>query len=130
MEKAVVRLKKGSGRSLKGGGAWVYDNEIDRVSGSFCNGDLVFVEDFDGYFLGTGFINEHSTIRVRIMSRVKGQEINEAFIEQRVRAAIQYRVEIGRAEGDIESCRLIFGEADFLPGIVVDKFAEIGRAHV
>ncbi len=125
MEKAVVRLKKGSGRSLKGGGAWVYDNEIDRVSGSFCNGDLVFVEDFDGYFLGTGFINEHSTIRVRIMSRVKGQEINEAFIEQRVRAAIQYRVEIGRAEGDIESCRLIFGEADFLPGIVVDKFADV-----
>lgn len=124
MERAVVRLRKGSGRSLKGGGAWIYDNEIDRVSGSFVNGDLVFVEDFDGYFLGTGFINEHSTIRVRIMSRVKGQEIDEAFIEQRVRAAIAYRREISGA-CDIESCRLIFGEADFLPGIVVDKFADI-----
>lgn len=121
MERAAVRIRKGSGRSLKSGGAWVYDNEIESISGSFANGDLVTVEDFDGFFLGTGFINENSTIRIRLMSRVKGQEIDEAFIEQRVRNAIDYRVKVT----DMGSCRLIFGEADFLPGIVVDKFADI-----
>lgn len=121
MDRAVVRLRKGSGRSLKSGGAWIYDNEIESVSGSFCNGDLVTVEDFDGYFLGTGFINERSAIRVRVLSRVKGQEIDDAFLEKRVRAAIDYRAKVC----DMGSCRLIFGEADFLPGLVVDKFSDI-----
>lgn len=121
MERATVRIKKGSGRSLKGGGAWVYDNEIESVEGEYGRGDLVTVEDFDGFFLGTGFINEHSTIRVRLLSRKKGQEIDEAFLEQRVRAALDYR----RKTVDMGSCRLIFGEADFLPGLVVDKFSDI-----
>lgn len=121
MERAVVRIRKGSGRTLKGGGAWVYDNEIESISGSYENGGLVTVEDFDGYFLGTGFINDNSTIRVRVMSRVRGQEIDEAFIEQRVRDAVAYRVKVT----DMSSCRLIFGEADFLPGIVIDKFSDI-----
>lgn len=121
MEKAVVRIRKGSGRCLKNGGAWVYDNEIESISGSFQNGDMVTVEDFDGYFLGTGFINENSTICVRLMSRVKGQEIDADFIEKRVRDALNYRLKVT----DMGSCRLIFGEADFLPGIVVDKFSDI-----
>ena len=121
MERAVVRIRKGNGRTLKGGGAWVYDNEIESISGSYENGGLVTVEDFDGYFLGTGFINDNSTIRVRVMSRVKGQEIDEAFIEQRVRDAVAYRAKVT----DMSSCRLIFGEADFLPGIVIDKFSDI-----
>lgn len=121
MENAAVRLKKGQGRTLKGGGVWVYDNEIDTITGSYTNGDLVTVEDFDGYFLGTGYINTNSTITVRVMSRVKGQKIDEAFIEQRVRDCIAYR----KAVVDLASCRLIFGEADFLPGIVVDKFSDI-----
>lgn len=121
MERAVVRIRKGSGRTLKGGGAWVYDNEIESISGSYENGGLVTVEDFDGYFLGTGFINDNSTIRVRVMSRVRGQEIDEAFIEQRVRDAVAYRAKVT----DMSSCRLIFGEADFLPGMVIDKFSDI-----
>ncbi len=121
MERAVVRIRKGSGRTLKGGGAWVYDNEIESISGSYENGGLVTVEDFDGYFLGTGFINDNSTIRVRVMSRVKGQEIDEAFIEKRVRDAVAYRAKVT----DMSSCRLVFGEADFLPGIVIDKFSDI-----
>lgn len=121
MERAVVRLRKGSGRSLKGGGAWIYDNEIDSVSGAFENGGLAEVEDFDGFFLGTGFINEKSAIRVRMLSRVKGQAIDDAFIGQRVHAAVDYRAKVC----DLHSCRLIFGEADFLPGIVVDKFSDI-----
>ena len=120
-DRAVVRLKRGEGRTLKGGGAWIYDNEIERVIGECENGDLVIVEDFDGYGLGTGFINRNSTIMVRMMSRKRGQEIDEDFLEQRVREAIEYRKKVV----DIESCRLIFGEADFLPGIVVDKFADV-----
>ncbi len=119
--RAVVRLKRGEGRILKGGGAWIYDNEIERVIGECENGDLVTVEDFDGYGLGTGFINRNSTIMVRMMSRKRGQEIDEDFLEQRVREAIRYRKKVV----DMESCRLIFGEADFLPGIVVDKFADV-----
>ena len=66
---AEVILKKGEGRSLKAGGAWIYDNEIDRVAGSYENGDMVQVSDFDGYPLGTGFINDRSTITVRMLSR-------------------------------------------------------------
>ena len=125
-DRAVVRLKRGEGRTLKGGGAWIYDNEIERVIGECENGDLVIVEDFDGYGLGTGFINRNSPIMVRMMSRKRGQEIDEDLLEQRVREAIEYRKKVV----DIESCRLIFGEADFLPGIVVDKFADYAAADL
>lgn len=121
METATVRIKKGEGRSLKAGGMWIYDNEIDTVSGDFTNGDMVSVEDFDGYFLGTGFINTRSKLTVRLMSRKKAAQINEDFIEMRVRNAWEYR----KSTVDTSSCRLIFGEADFLPGIVVDKFSDV-----
>ena len=118
---AVVRLKKGEGRMLKAGGAWIYDNEIDIVTGEFENGDLVTVEDFDGDGMGTGFINQNSKIRVRMMTRKKDQPVDEAFLAMRVRDCIHYRLHTI----DMRSCRLIFGEADFLPGIVVDKFNDV-----
>lgn len=118
---ATVTLKKGEGRTLNAGGAWVFDNEIDKIDGSFENGDIVKVEAFNGYFLGSGFINTNSKITIRIMSRNKNQEIDDAFIEQRVRDCIDYR----KHTIDMSSCRLIFGEADFLPGIVVDKYSDI-----
>lgn len=70
-ETACVRIKKGTGRTLKAGGAWIYDNEIDTISGDFENGDLVTVEDFDGYPLGHGFINTSSKLTVRMLSRKK-----------------------------------------------------------
>jgi len=117
----TVTLKKGEGRTLNAGGAWVFDNEIDKIDGDFTNGDLVKVEAFNGYFLGTGFINTNSKITIRIMSRVKDQDIDDAFIEQRVRDCVNYR----KLVIDMSSCRLIFGEADFLPGIVVDKYSDI-----
>ena len=120
-ETACVRIKKGAGRSLKAGGAWIYDNEIDTISGDFENGDLVTVEDFDGYPLGHGFINTSSKLTVRMLSRKKDTVVNEDFIEQRVRTAWEYR----KATTDISSCRVIFGEADFLPGIVIDKFEDV-----
>lgn len=123
MEKneAVVILKKGEGRSFKAGGLWIYDNEIDRVCGAFENGDVAAVQDFDGYMLGRGFINEHSKIRVRMMTRDGKQRVDREFLKARVRRAWEYR----RKTVDTASCRLIFGEADFLPGIVVDKFSDV-----
>ena len=118
---AVVHIKKGGARSLKAGGAWIYDNEIERIEGSFENGDLAAVCDFDGYCLGYGFINTRSKITVRMMSRKKDAVIDDAFLEMRIRNAWEYR----KAVGDISSCRVIFGEADFLPGIVIDKFSDV-----
>ena len=121
MEMAVVSLKKGAGRSLKAGGAWIYDNEIDRITGDFEEGDMVRVEDFDGYPMGQGFINTRSKITVRMMTRKKDAVVDRDFIEMRVRNAWNYR----KDTVDTSSCRVIFGEADFLPGIVVDKFSGV-----
>jgi 23S rRNA (cytosine1962-C5)-methyltransferase len=142
---AAVVLKKGNGREFKAGGAWIYDNEIDRVDGSFENGDIVEVHDFDGYFLGYGFINENSKIRVRVMSRKKENPVTNELVEKRIRTAWEYRKAVmadyimkflapkdvsadykaGADEYTRLSCRLIFGEADFLPGITIDKFADV-----
>lgn len=121
MKKAIAILKKGQGRALKAGGMWIFDNEIDRIEGEFENGDLIIVQDFDGYGMGTGFINTNSKIRIRMMSRKKEQEIDEAFLKMRVKNAWEYR----KMTVDTSSCRVIFGEADFLPGLVVDKFSDV-----
>lgn len=118
---AVVTLKKGEGRLLKSGGMWVFDNEIASIMGSYVNGDIVLVHDFDGYPLGKGFINMNSKIAVRLLSRDEHKEIDKELMEQRVRDAWEYRKKVV----DVSSCRLIFGEADFLPGLVVDKFADV-----
>lgn len=118
---AIVTLKKGEGRTIKAGGMWIFDNEIDSICGKFENGDIVVVHDFDGYIMGRGFINMNSKIRIRMMSRKKDQQIDDAFIMSRVRAAWEYR----KKTIDISSCRVIFGEADFLPGLVVDKFSDV-----
>ncbi len=144
---ANVILKKGQGREFKAGGLWIYDNEIDRVEGSFENGDIIELHDFDGYFLGYGFINEKSKIRVRIMSRKKDNPVDLMLLEKRVRDAWNHRKNIMRSYikdyllGGKElstitdeersdaltrlSTRLIFGEADFLPGITIDKFSDV-----
>ncbi|MGN0130911.1 MAG: class I SAM-dependent rRNA methyltransferase [Lachnospiraceae bacterium] len=118
---AIVTLKKGEGRALKAGGCWIYDNEIASVAGSIENGDIVTVHDFDGFPMGKGFINTNSKIRIRMLTRKKDQEIDQAFLYKRVKEAWEYR----RKTVDISSCRVIFGEADFLPGLVVDKFEDV-----
>lgn len=118
---AIVTLKKGEGRTLKAGGLWIYDNEIASVTGSFSNGDIVTVHDFDGYPLGKGFLNQKSKIAVRMLTRRADQKIDPPFIRMRVQNAWDYR----KKTVDTNSCRLIFGEADFLPGIIVDKFSDI-----
>lgn len=121
MSLAVVTLKKGEGRLLKSGGMWIFDNEIATIMGSFVNGDIVLIHDFDGYPLGRGFINTNSKITVRLLTRDENQKIDEEFLEKRVRDAWEYRKKVT----DTSSCRLIFGEADFLPGLVVDKFEDV-----
>ncbi len=121
MYNTIVTLKKGGGRTFKAGGVWIYDNEIDSITGSFENGDIVTVHDFDGYFLGYGFINTKSKLTIRILSRRKDTVIDDTFLEQRVQDAWDYRKQVI----DTGSCRLIFGEADYLPGIVIDKFEDI-----
>ncbi|HJA68371.1 MAG TPA: class I SAM-dependent rRNA methyltransferase [Candidatus Mediterraneibacter cottocaccae] len=121
MENAIVTLKKGEGRALKQGGPWIYDNEVASIVGNFEDGDIVLVHDFDGYPLGRGFINRNSKLIVRMMTRDKDTQVDEAFIRMRVKNAWEYRKKVV----DTSSCRVIFGEADFLPGIVVDKFADV-----
>ena len=121
MANAIVTLKKGEGRYLMAGGPWIYDNEVASVMGSVEDGDIVLVHDFDGYPLGRGFINRKSKLRVRMMTRDKDTEVDEAFIRMRVKNAWEYRKRVV----DTDSCRLIFGEADFLPGFVADKFSDV-----
>ena len=117
---AIVTLKKGEGRTIKAGGAWIFDNEIDTITGRFKNGEVVTVHDFDGYPMGKGFINQNSKIRIRMMTRKPDQEIDEAFL-MRVKNAWEYR----KTTVDTSSCRIIFGEADFLPGLVIDKYEDV-----
>ena len=121
---AIVTLKKGEGRTIKAGGAWIFDNEIDTVMGSFENGDIVIVHDFDGYMMGRGFINTNSKIRVRMMTRDKEQLIDDDFIAMRVKNAWEYRKSV-LLEKELNCCRVIFGEADFLPGLVIDKYSDV-----
>lgn len=117
----IVTLKKGQGKILKSGGLWVFDNEIDTIVGKFKNGDMVIVHDFDGYPMGRGFINQNSKIRVRLMTRNVDQEINDDFLRMRLQEAWDYR----KKTVDISSCRIVFGDADFLPGLVIDKFSDV-----
>lgn len=150
----IVTLKKGEGRTIKAGGAWIFDNEIDTITGKFTNGDIVVVHDFDGYPMGRGFINQKSKIRIRMMTRKADQLIDDDFLRMRVQNAWDYRKQVmaggndsvflqgAASKGgagsmpeiagigttgrpDLNCCRVIFGEADFLPGITVDKYADV-----
>ena len=118
---AIVTLKKGEGRTIKAGGMWIFDNEIDTIMGSYQNGEIVVVHDFDGYPMGRGFINQNSKIRIRMMTRRTDQEIDRGFLRMRLQRAWDYR----KATVDTASCRVIFGEADFLPGFVADKYEDV-----
>jgi len=121
MSYPIVSLIKGEGRTLASGGAWVFDNEIGSIEGQPEDGDLVIVKAFNGFGFGVGFINSKSKIRIRLLSRKADAIIDDAFIKDRVTDAFRYRTEVI----DMHACRLIFGEADFLPGFVVDKFNDV-----
>ena len=101
---------------------WIFDNEIDKIEGTYTNGDLVDVYNYKDKYIGTGFINDNSKIRVRIISRNANDIFDDSFYERRVRYAIKYRLDIF---GDLSSCRLIFGEADGFSGLTIDKYNNI-----
>ncbi|MBP5249822.1 MAG: class I SAM-dependent rRNA methyltransferase [Lachnospiraceae bacterium] len=119
--KGIVNLKKNEGRTVNAGGLWVYDNEIESTAGAFKDGDLVIVKANNGFALGVGFINRQSKITVRLLTRNPDETIDEAFFERRVRECWEYR----KKTVDTSSCRLVFGEADMLPGLVIDKFSDV-----
>lgn len=118
---AIVKLKKQEGRLLNGGGLWIFDNEIEEISGAYENGDVVEVCAWNDYPLGKGCINECSKIRIRMLTRDPHASIDRSFFFKRLQAAWEYR----KRTVDTDSCRIVFGEADFLPGLVIDKFSDV-----
>ncbi len=102
------------------GHVWVYNNEIHHFEGSLVSGELAYVYSSKGLFLGKGFLNTSSKISVRILSRTQEEEINQVWFEERIARAKQYK----EALGYLETYRLVFGEADGIPGLIIDKYQE------
>ena len=111
-------------RAARGGHPWVFGEEVTHVEGEYKNGDLVDVVTAKGKYLGTGFVNDISKIRVRIISTNTNDKFDKDFWERRLRYAIDYRLTV-MGEQDFNCCRLIFGEADMFPGLTVDRFNDI-----
>lgn len=122
-----VKVSKKAEHAIIKGHPWVYFNEITEAQ-PFENGELVDVVSQKGSYLGTGFANENSKIRVRLISRNANDKFDEAFFERRLRHAIDYRKTV--MGDDFSNCRLIFGEADSFPGLTVDRFGDILVAQV
>ncbi|MBR4702945.1 MAG: class I SAM-dependent rRNA methyltransferase [Oscillospiraceae bacterium] len=125
MERGFAKLKvtPKAERTLRQGHPWVYGEEITGAEGSWENGEIVDVFSAKGRWLGSGFINEHSKIRVRIISRNTNDRFDEAFFRRRMAYAIRYRKDV--MGEDFAACRLIFGEADQFPGLTVDRFGDV-----
>ena len=111
-------------RAARGGHPWVFGEEVTKIEGEYANGDLVDVATSKGKYLGTGFVNDHSKIRVRIISTNTNDKFDEAFWERRLRYALDYRLTV-MGERDFNCCRLIFGEADMFPGLTVDRYNDL-----
>ncbi len=117
---ATVTLRKTRETRVRGGHPWIYASEIEKVEGAFENGDIVDVADFRGKFIGRGFYNPQSQISLRVLTR-NDEPCDREFFARRIRDAWEYR----KLLCDPDSCRLIYSESDFLPGLVVDKFGDI-----
>jgi len=113
-------LYKGMGRKAENGHPWIYTNEIEGYDSEYTNGDIVEVYNFKDSFIGKGFINDASKIAIRMMTRDINEEIDENFFRKRMKDAWEYRKKVI----DTSSCRFIFGEADFLPGLIIDKYED------
>ena len=113
-------LHKGKNKKAENGRPWIYIDEINEYDGDYENGDIVEVYNHKGYFIGKGYINDRSKITIRIMTRDKDEVINREFFKKRFDSAWEYR----KTVIDTSSCRFIFGEADLLPGLTVDKFED------
>ena len=113
-----VVLKRTISSRVLGGHPWIYNNEVDSVTGEYADGDIVEVVTFDRKFLGRGYINSKSQIRVRILTHRQSENIDDQFFYNRILKAWEYRKRLGYTE----NCRLVFGEADGLPQLIIDKF--------
>lgn len=110
-------------KSLRNGHPWVYGKEVVKKSETAPNGELVDVRSGKGAYLGTGWVNEHSKILVRVISTNANDRFDEAFFDRRIRYALEYRQHV--MGDDFKACRLIFGESDQFPGLVVDRFDDV-----
>jgi 23S rRNA (cytosine1962-C5)-methyltransferase len=111
-------LRKKVGDRVVNGHPWIFGNELGDSEGTAEPGDIVEVYSYNGSFVGKGYINPASQIRIRLLTRNKEEAIDDNFFYQRIKEAWEYRQQIGY----VENCRLIFGEADFLPALIIDKF--------
>ena len=116
-ETAVISRPK----RLLSGHPWVFSNELDGSPRRFTPGALLELRDKKGAFLGIGYVNPASLISIRVLTR-RMEEINHAFFENRIRAALDYRRRIGIDIGHDAAFRAVFSEGDLLPGLIVDKF--------
>ncbi len=114
----TVYLNKKISPRIANGHPWVFVNEVARVEGQSLGGEIAEVFTHDKKFIGRGYINQKSQIMVRLLTRDKSEQINEGFFSRRIADAWEYR----KKTGYTENCRLVFGEADFLPALIIDKF--------
>ena len=113
-------LHQGKNKKAENGRPWIYIDEINEYDGDYENGDIVEVYNHKNYFIGKGYINDRSKITIRIMTRNQNEEINKEFFRKRLLSAWEYR----KTVIDTSSCRLVFGEADLLPGLTIDKYED------
>lgn len=111
-------LRKKIGDRVVNGHPWIFGNELGDTEGTAEPGDIVEVYSYNGSFVGKGYINPSSQIRIRLLTRNKDEVIDDQFFLNRIKEAWEYRQQIGY----VENCRLIFGEADQLPALIIDKF--------
>lgn len=119
----IAVISEKAERSLKSGHVWVFGEEVKELIGNAQDGELVDVVNRKGRFLGTGFFNSNSKIRVRILSKNANDKFDSAFFERRLRYCFEYRKTV--MGEDFDCCRLVFGEADSFPGLTVDRFGDI-----
>jgi len=116
MRKIILRRR--IGQRVLGGHPWVFGNEIDKIDDGLADGDIADVMTHEGDFVGRGYVNTQSAIVVRILTRDRGEAVDAAFFHRRIARAWDYR----RRLGYVENCRVVFGEADDLPQLIIDKF--------
>ncbi|MGE5701103.1 MAG: class I SAM-dependent rRNA methyltransferase [Clostridia bacterium] len=119
---AKVTLVKNRKKRLENGHPWIYQSEIQEVAGEYLPGDIVEIVNHQGHFLAKGYINPNSQLMVRVMSYDPKEEIDLDFFIRRIGQAAQYRA---RFVSNPEACRVVYGEADFLPGLIVDRYNDI-----
>ena len=125
----TVMISKRAELAARGGHPWIYGSEIKDMDEGIAPGDMVKVLSSKGKFVGTGFYNPHSKITIRIFSTNANDRFDEAFWKRRAAYAVDYRLQVMRKE-DYDCCRLVFGEADQLPGLTVDRFGDVLSVQV